>query len=271
MLTARDYQEQHRVAFAGAKRFTQVLEPEVVPYAVPQDQVALDPNSPPSVAQIVERDRRSGEVRRQEGRSGHLFLRTAASELRCLYDGSQCFRWDDFANRMAPAPNASSYYSPVMYLAGLGLRPINPQSDAQQRKNQQRFWFPENFALYQQCRILPNEEALDGAACIVVEGERQNERDGKRQVISEKIWLDPKLGFAPRRWEEWADGVFGSRRTNSKFDEFAPGCWLPWESTWSLGTPTWVAPELRNQPALSYNMRLRKARVNDVSDDLFKP
>ncbi len=271
MLADRDYQERHRIAFAGPRRFNEELGPEVVPHLVPQDQVVADPNSPPSVAQIAERQRRSGEARKQEGRSGHLFSRTQATESRWLFDGSQCFHWDAFANRMLPVPNASLYYSPTMYLAGLGLRPIDPQPDAQQRKNQQRFWFPENFALYQQCRILPNEEAVDGAACIVVEAQRQDERDGKRRVVLEKIWLDPKLGFAPRQWEQWADAVFESRRTNSKFDEFAPGCWLPWESTWTLGTPAWVAPELRNQPALTYNMRLRKARVNDVSDDLFKP
>jgi hypothetical protein len=158
-----------------------------------------------------------------------------------------------------------------MYLAGLGLRPIDPQSDAQGRQVQSRYWFPENFALYEQCRILTNEETEEGAACIVVEAQRQKERDGKRQVLLERLWLDPKLEFAPRKWEEWADGVFESRRTNSKFDEFAPGCWLPWESTWTLGTPGWVSPALRNQPALSYNMRLRRAQVNDVSDDLFRP
>jgi hypothetical protein len=61
------------------------------------------------------------------------------------------------------------------------------------------------------------------------------------------------------------------QRTNTNFDEFALGCWLPWESSWTRGTPAWVAPEVRDQPANSYHMRLRKAKVNDLSDDLFKP
>jgi len=105
----------------------------------------------------------------------------------------------------------------------------------------------------------------------VVEAEYLREWDSKRHTITDKIWFDPKLNSAPRKWEQRVDGLFTSLRTNTKFDEFAPGCWLPWESTWAVGTPAWAAPELRNRPAYSYNMRLRKVRVNDVSEDLFRP
>jgi hypothetical protein len=112
---------------------------------------------------------------------------------------------------------------------------------------------------------------LDGASCIVVEAERYGQSEGKRQLISDRFWFDAKLGFAPRKWERRVDGTLADLWANAEFEEFAPGCWLPWKSTWTRGTPAWVSPELRNRPALSYNMQLRKAQVNCVSDDLFKP
>jgi serine protease Do len=267
----RDYEERHRIAFAGSKQFAQVLRPEVMVLYAPQDQVAPDPGAPPEVAQAVERQRRFGEARKQQGLSSYLFARTQAEELRSVFDGSKCFVWREHLRRMVPAPDASHYYAPVMYLAGLGLRPMDPKPGAEVRESQQQFWFPGNFALYERCRVLPNEEAVDGAPCIVVEAERHKEWDGKRHAIADKIWFDPKVGLAPRQWEQRVDGIFESLRINSEFAEFAPGCWLPWECTWARGTPAWVAPELRNQPAYSYHMRLRKAQVNSVSDDLFKP
>jgi hypothetical protein len=174
---------------------------------------------------------------------------------------------------MVPARDASAYNSPLMYLAGLGLRPIDPISEAnpEQRKWQRQFWFPANFAVYETCHILPTEEYVDEAACMVLAAEFHVETDNQQRLFTEKIYFDPVLGFAPRKWESQVDGAFAGLRTNSQFEEFAPGCWLPWESSWTRGTPAWVSPELRNKPAYTYNLHLRKARVNDVRDDLFSP
>lgn len=97
------------------------------------------------------------------------------------------------------------------------------------------------------------------------------ERDGKRIKETDRIWFDPSLGLAPRRREQRVDDTFADVWTNSKFEEFAPGCWLPWECTWTFYAPEWVAPEYRNQPAHSNHMRLRRMRVNEVSDDFFTP
>ena len=151
------------------------------------------------------------------------------------------------------------------------MRSVDPDPGAERRTSQQQFFFPENFALYETCKVLPNQEAVDGQPCIVVEAEYHRDWDGGHHAITDKIWFDPKLDFAPRKWEQRVDGNFAGLRTNTTFEEFAPGCWLPWESKWTVGSPAWAAPELRNRPAYSYNMRLLKARVNDVSDDLFKP
>src|SRR5262249_42746103 len=53
-LTIRDYQERQRFAFAGAKRFAQVLRPGVAIKNVPQDQIVLDPGAPPEITKPVE-------------------------------------------------------------------------------------------------------------------------------------------------------------------------------------------------------------------------
>jgi serine protease Do len=266
----RDYQEQHRVAFAGAKRYTQVVRPDVLLKYVPEDQVTADPNAPPEVAKAIEQRRLAAMKRKAEGSLGHLFARQRGEEIRSIFDGSKCFLWDDSRRRMLEC-QPGDFYSPLSYLAGLGLRPVDPEPGTEQGKSQQPFWFPENFTLYEVCRPLSTQEAVEGAACGVVEAEYHREWDGKRHTITDKIWFDAKLGFAPRKWEQRVDGLFASLRTNMKFDEFAPGCWLPWESAWTVGTPGWAAPELRNRPAYTYNMRLRKVRINDVSGDLFRP
>jgi serine protease Do len=270
MHSIRDYQERHRVAFAGAKRYTQVLRPEVVLFYVPQDQLTPDPNAPADVKQAVERQRKTWAARKQQGSLGHLFARTHAEEIRSVFDGSKCFLWSELSNRLVPT-QPDNFYAPLMYLANLGLRPVDPRPGAERAKQQQAFWFPDNFALYESCRVLPNEETVDGAACVVVEGKRRNSRDGKRAVLTDRIWFDPKLGYAPRKWEQREDGRFLGERTNKEFEEFTPGCWLPWEGTWTLGTPAWVGPEWRDRPAYSYHMRLRKARVNDVDNAVFHP
>jgi serine protease Do len=267
--TIRDYQEQQRVAFAGARRYTQVVSPEVMVKYAPEDQVTADPHAPPEVAKAIERRREAAASRKVQGFLGHLFARTQR-ERRSLFDGNKCFTWIDFGERWVPT-EPENFYAPVMYLANLGLRPIDPDPGAERRRQQQMLWFPDNFAIYEKCRLLPAEESVDGAACVVVEAEYHQDWEGKHHLIADRIWLDPKLGFAPRKWEQRADGTFLGLRSNAKFDEFAPGCWLPWEATWTRGTPAWVAPELRDQPAYSYIMRLRKARINDVSDSLFKP
>jgi hypothetical protein len=265
----RDYQERQRVAFAGAKRYSQRSLPAVVFHIVPTDQITPDPNAPPEVAEMIERQRRYEAIEKAHGRSGHLFARTFAEDDRYVFDGSECFRWD-FRKKWEKVP-ANYFHFSGMYLGALGLRPPDPQPRAQRREAQQQFSFPDNFSLYANCRVLPTEEFADGTACVVVEAEREVEVDGNRVKYSDRFWFDPGLGYTPRRWEKRVNGTIEDVRANSEFEEFAPGCWLPWKTMWTRFTPPWVAPEYRNQPAYTYDMRLRKARVNDVSDDIFKP
>jgi S1-C subfamily serine protease len=267
----RDYQEQHRIGFAGRKLYTQVTRPSVMVWYAPQESVPPDPNAPSAEAAAVERARRQAAKQKENGSIQNLFVRTGEPELiRSIFDGRDGFLWDRFRKRM-DRWKPEGFYAPIMYLAGLGLRPIDPKPRAAQRADQQQFWFPDNFDLYTKCKIQANEETVDGAPCVVIEAERESKRDGSPLRVTDRIWFDPQVGYAPRKWEQRVDGTLSSLRVNTSFEEFAPGCWLPWEATWTRGTPPWVAPELRDRPAYTYKMRLRKARVNDVPETLFRP
>jgi hypothetical protein len=68
------------------------------------------------------------------------------------------------------------------------------------------------------CRVLPEQEEVDGAWCHVVE------RPGQA-----KLWLDPAIGFAPRRKEYYAgrpELLTASIRL-SDYREAAGGIWFP--------------------------------------------
>ncbi len=266
----RDYQERHRVAFAGKKRFQEVKGPSVMPWYAPADLAAADPNAPPEVRRAVEEGRKEAASRRRDD-MGRLFagLGDRAELSRVVYDGETCVQWDPALQKMVKAP-ASRFWGSVMYLANLGLRPPDPDP-GERRAVQQSFWFPANLNLYEAARALPVEQTVDGAGCVLLEGEFRRKTAGKAVRIQDRIWLDPKLGFAPRRWERREDGALTEVRTNAAFEEVAPGCWLPWEASWTRCAPTWAAEGYRGRPAYSYHMRLRKALVNNVPEALFRP
>ena len=264
----RDFQELHRIAFAGNKQYSQITSPGVMLMYAPQDEVFPDPLAPPDVAQVVEQQRLAAANRKQQGGTGHLYMSTRAKESCYIFDGSHAFQSYPSENRKVSTRN-DRFSAPIMYLAGLGLRPLDPHPDEERLRVQRRYRFPDNLDLYDQCVIHPFEEFSDGVACVVLEGSYGVKQSGKLLKLRDKIWLDPKRDFAPRRWEQYEDDTLQSVRTNANFEEMTKGCWLPRESSWSIYTPRWVAPELRNQPAYTFKMRLRVAHVNDISDDIF--
>lgn len=266
--TARDYQVTHTIAFSGEKRFARIRQSEVMPRYAPQDLVTGDSKAPPEVVAAVERDRRMGATMRAGGRLGHLFLRTSAEVSEYRFDGKACFRMNEFTGGRLVEVRPESFYSPDMYLSGLGLRPLDPRPTEELKRVQSGYRFPDNFAGYTSSRLLAVEEYTGGAACVILEATGEEELDGKRVKWSDRLWFDPKLGYSPRRWERRKDGALEWVRTNTRFEEFAPGAWLPLESTWTIFAPSWAAA-FRDQPAYSFHLRLRTARVNDVRADTF--
>lgn len=267
----RDFQESHRMGFSGAKRISEVRSSSLMIWNAPLDRIEPDPNAPAAVAQSVEQQRQQALRDRQEGRTGHLFQKLPlGQQSRWLFDGSRCLGWDQFQKRMLPKP-ASDFHSQDLYLAGLGLRPIDPEPPAAWRRTQQRTLFPENFELYERCSLMPTSHMEQGAACLVVEGAHALREEGRDVEHMDRIWFDSRVGLAPRRWEQRVNGVLTNVRTNGAFEEISPGCWLAWESTWTFFAPEWTSPEYRNQRTHSFHIRLRKVQVNNVGDDIFEP
>jgi serine protease Do len=269
MHSIRDYQERHQVAFDGRKRFQEIQGPSVMPFYAPLDLVVPDPKAPPEVKRAVE-DARTLAVSQGKEDVDRLFAGIVGQpELsRLIYDGETCVRWSQGARKMmkVPAPRLSIFST---YLANLGLQP--PDANPGERPTaQQAFWFPASLDLYETLRVLPVEQEIDGVACVILEAELNRELEGRGVRIQDRIWFASNLGFSPVRWEQREDGVLTGVRENSDFDEFALNCWLPWEATWTLYAPKWAAERYRNQPAYGFNMRLRKARVNEVPQALFQ-
>jgi hypothetical protein len=271
MQMVRDLNEQHRIGFSDTKRLSEVTSPAVQVWNAPKDRVMPDSLAPAPVSQIVERQRRGATTDRQEGKTDHLFwLKPTEEHERYLFDGSRGFQWDSLRQQFTAVP-ASRIHLADMYLSGLGLRPMDPEPTAERRVIQQQYSFPANFELYDQTLVLPDQEFVDAAPCISIKATRRADRDGRRVEQLNQLWLDPELDFAPRRWEQRINGTLTQARTNSDFKEWAPGCWLPLHSAWIFYTPEWVAPELQGKPAYRFNLRLRMAQVNNVSDEHFRP
>jgi serine protease Do len=266
MHDVRDDRELHRVAFDGEKRLAEVRRPALGVLWAPRDQVAPDPAAPPEVARAVEQRRLEAGRQKEQGRTGHLFV-AGGPPRRLVFDGRSCYVPSPDGKQMLRRP-AEFFSAPTMYLGPLGLRPPDPGAAASQKQH----YFPANFELYEQCRVLPALQVVDAAGCVVVEGQSSDRpADGKPRQRLDRIWFDPALGFSPRRREYLVDGATALLWRGEDFDEFAPGCFLPRTATYSVFTPTWAAPELRGRPAYTYTVTLRKARVGEVPAQVFEP
>ncbi len=270
LFTIRDYQERVFTAFAGSRRAGRVTVEGNRQHFAPEDEIAPDPLAPPEVAKLIEKRRQVVAVRKERGDSRRLLAIEVSSTNEYIFDGEKCYNRSSERGPLFSICSSESYNHNCMYLANVGLRPADPKPSRELQKSQQQVHFPENFELYEKCQIRPTEESVDGAPCIVMEAERRQNETDNRGLQIDKIWFDPNVGFAPRKWEQWKDGILTVRITNSDFEKYEAGCWLPWESAVGIATPAWSQPEFRNKIAFSYRIKVRKVRVNDVPDAVFK-
>ncbi len=259
----RGYQERHRIAFSGLKRLTEITVPRVSAYVAPAYAVTPDPAAPKDISQRLAKAQREAAQARDRGLiHWHLLsYRQTSGMRRFVFDSKNVHSQSVFGNE----DTQKGFLWPTDYLANIGLRPItlpDPWPPREGYESEEQAWLlPANFARLPHCRVRPNEEKVDGADCVVLE---VSLKEG-----IETIWLDPELGYSPRKWEVRAGKRLVWRRTNKDFREFAPGCWLPLEAAVSYGPPAWtslVQPDLSVYPQ---RMVLRYARVNDVPDSIF--
>jgi hypothetical protein len=263
LLEFRDYQERHRIAFQGTKRLTEIIVPRVSAHLAPAYAVAPDPTAPKDVSQRLAMAQWTAAQARDAALIHWQLLSYRQSS------GARRFAFD------AKTMHAESVYGdddifkgflwPTDYLANIGLLPSLADTGLKSRNadpaEEQAWQLPGNFARLQACRIRPNEEQVDGAACIVLEVPL---KEG-----IEIIWLDPALGYSPRKWEVLVENRLVWRRTNKDFREFAVGCWLPLEAVASYGPPAWTSLVPPDRAVYTQRMSLRYARVNDVPDSIF--
>jgi hypothetical protein len=155
-----------------------------------------------------------------------------------------------------------------MYLSGVGLQPADP---APFRREVNRSSLPEYLGPTSRSEVSSSTEAVDGFPCLVLRARRDETLGGKNVQCVDTLWLDPKRGYTPRKWEQTRDGSLWTRWTHHRLEEVATGCWLPAESLWTIAAPAWAAADFRGKPAFSYRLTVRRIRVNDVGDQLFEP
>jgi serine protease Do len=251
----RDYHERHRIAFLGPKRLTEITVPQVSAYVAPAYAVTPDPAAPKDVSERLAKAQSEAAQARDRGLIHWQLLdyRQTSGMRRFVFDSKtvevkSVYEDDRF----------EGFLGPTDYLANIGLRPISPTGDLAE---QQAWQLPGNFARLPHCRVRPNEEQVDGAGCVVLEVPL---KEG-----TETIWLDPGLGYSPRKWEVRAGTRLVWRRTSTDYREFAPGCWLPLEAAASFGPPAWTSLVPPDHPVYTQRMSLRYVRVNDVPDSIF--
>jgi S1-C subfamily serine protease len=270
----RDLKERHRIAFAGSKRLSELTRPGVLVYAIPPNEVTPDASAPPETVRLIKDRRRIGDVNELTAGVAGWFAGMSKDPVRTksLFDGKDAYvSLLQGPNQKFIKVDADLYTTDSQYLAGLGLRPADPKPRTEVRESQAKLWFPDNFAGYDEVKVRPTTEAVDGAACVVLEATFVSRMGDRKVKQTEIFWLDPAINCSPRKWETRQDGVLLVRRTNARFEEFAPGCWLPWEAAVEHGPPAWVASSYRDRPAFRNVLRLQTARINNVPDALFTP
>ncbi len=87
----------------------------------------------------------------------------------------------------------------------------------------------------------------------------------------DKVWLDPKLGYAVRKRETlYSPGVPAEIRRCMDFEEGPPGFWLPRTIWWERCGPPKAPAPYAGKPLARYVYTVSSLTVNDVPDALFE-
>ncbi len=270
LLLTRGEKESHKVAFAGERRFAEVVRSGIAPYAVPPDSIGPDPLAPRPIAAIVERRRKDALAQRGNGEFNYLFARQGRQETtKFVYDGQRCSMWND-AEKNWTMSLPSLLEMPSIYLAGLGLRPMDPAPTEDAQRVQSHDWFPANIASYRHWKLRPNKEVIEGKPCLVLEGEWAAEGEAQGLKTMDILWLDPALGYAPRRREQRVNDLLVVSWSHTSFQEFGAGCWLPRESVKTVYAPHWTGAAFRGQPAYDQRMVVKSVVVEKIPDGVFR-
>jgi len=236
------------VAFKGDQRYLRVLE--------------LDYRPPPlagsSAQENIGRRRYLDEAKAWNGE--------------VLLERRRNLQLGGFVYHSISAERAQECFPPPPYLRNVGLAVPDPTGKDEARRDlQQMDLLPELLKRWPY-KVLKENEGIDGVPCVVLQGDFKPpvpaQETGRARRISEKLWLDPRLGFVLRQRERRVDGRL-VRMVNRDFVEVFQGLWLPRESRTESWTPPDAPEQYREGPVLVLRMTLLLCIVNQVPDDVF--
>jgi hypothetical protein len=146
------------------------------------------------------------------------------------------------------------FTDPYMGWIGMSMIGVDEKDSKHQRER-----LPDAFTTGPY-RVLPAREAVDGCDCVVVFCPSR-----------EKIWLDPKIGYAPRKWEviDAQSNLLKERRQYASYEEVVTGVWLPKECWCDWCGPASAPDPYRGQPMYRSVVTVTNLSVNRVPDERF--
>ncbi len=175
-------------------------------------------------------------------------------------------------HRSPPVGQARDCFPPAPYLRNVGMALGDPTATDQAHHNLQGLYRLSELLRRWPYVLADKTEPIDGAACVVLEGRTERDlpvgKNAPRMILSDRIWLDPKLGLALRKRETEMGGQL-VRVVNTDFVEVLPGFWLPKHSRMHTFPPADAPQQSRDRPMLTEETTLCLWVVNQVPRDLF--
>ena len=124
-------------------------------------------------------------------------------------------------------------------------------------RHRAKFRMPDLLA-NEKWRVVADHERLDGADCLVIESTDKN-----------KLWLDPKAGFAVRRWT--TGNPITTDREYHDLRHVAGHFWMPQAITLTWFGDNLLPNEYRGKPVMRYRYEMTSFELNEpVPEESFR-
>jgi hypothetical protein len=183
-----------------------------------------------------------------------------------VYDGSMMWQkatpaviLDQSHDSLLVEPPAKQPYRtiPITYLDHVCLMPVDPSVDDPRQAAFNRI--PEMFEVAK--FTLTNDVVVDGAPCVLLEAPEY-----------QRLWLDPKLGFAVRKREMLEGKGVAMSMQFSEFAELVPGVWLPHRIEQERIGTSQLPESYVGKPIIRTTIRVTKIEANKPEHETyFKP
>jgi hypothetical protein len=158
------------------------------------------------------------------------------------------------------------------YLGNVGLAVPDPTCQDEAHRNLEQMGMLVAWLQRWPYRVLETTREIDGARCVVLEGNMECPLPAKggaaKTAIEDRLWLDADRGLALRKRETKTGGHL-LRVVNSEFEEALPGVWFPKRSLTQVVSLPEAGEASGGRPLLNRQITLCYHRPNQVIDGLF--